>query len=80
MWAIDRQVRLLAGSISLVGIVASVFVPPMKWLAAAIAAGLTFSAVTNSCAMANGLARLPYNRSENTDVDKLLASIKEANQ
>ena len=36
-WAMDRQVRLVAGSIALAGIAASVAVPKAKWLAAGVA-------------------------------------------
>ena len=71
-WAMDRQVRLVAGSISLVGILASIFVPKAKWLAGGVATGLTFSAVSNTCAMGNALARLPYNKGRGCDVEAVL--------
>lgn len=61
-WAMDRQVRLVAGSLTLAGVGASIVAPRAKWLAGAIGAGLTFSAVSNTCGMANVLSRLPYNR------------------
>ncbi len=75
-WALDRQVRLVAGSISLVGILASIFAPKAKWLAGGIAAGLTFSAVSNTCAMGNALSRLPYNKSNNCDIDSVLDELR----
>jgi len=62
-WAMDRQVRLVAGSLALMGVLLSVVFPKAKWLAAAIGGGLTFSAVSNTCAMASMLGKLPYNRS-----------------
>ena len=71
-WAMDRQVRLVAGSISLAGIVASVVVPQAKWIAGGVAAGLTFSAVSNTCAMATVLSKLPYNRSDGCDIAGVL--------
>jgi rhodanese-related sulfurtransferase len=71
-WAMDRQVRLVAGSISLVGIVSSMFVPNAKWVSGAVAAGLTFSAVSNTCAMASVLGRLPYNKGRGCDIDHVL--------
>jgi len=71
-WAMDRQVRLVAGGLSLAGILVSVYVPRAKWIAGAVAAGLTFSAVSNTCAMANALARLPYNRGRGCDVETVL--------
>ena len=71
-WAMDRQVRLVAGSISLVGILLSIFVPKAKWLAGGVATGLTFSAVSNTCAMGNALGRLPYNKGRGCDVEAVL--------
>lgn len=67
-WAMDRQVRLVAGSLVLAGVLTSIAVPKAKWLAGAIGAGLTFSAVTNTCAMGEALAKLPYNRTDNCDI------------
>jgi len=49
-WAMDRQVRLVAGSLALSGILASVAVPKAKWLSGGIGVGLTISALTNTCA------------------------------
>jgi hypothetical protein len=60
-------VRLVAGSIVLSSVLGSVAIPKLKWLAAAIGGGLTFAAVTNSCAMATALSKLPYNRGEAAD-------------
>jgi rhodanese-related sulfurtransferase len=62
-WDLERQVRLVAGSIVLGSVLGSVAVPPLKWVAAAIGAGLAGAALTNTCAMGMLLARLPYNRS-----------------
>ena len=75
-WAMDRQVRLVAGSISLVGLLLSIVVPRAKWLAGGVAAGLTFSAVSNTCAMANVLGRLPYNRGAGCDIDSVLDQMR----
>jgi rhodanese-related sulfurtransferase len=75
-WAMDRQVRLAAGAISLAGILASVAAPKAKWLSGGVAAGLTFSAVSNTCAMGNALARLPYNQSKSCDVEGVLAELR----
>ena len=63
-WAMDRQVRMVAGSLVLAGVTASKIVSPkFAYLAGAIGAGLTYSAASNSCAMAAGLAKMPWNRS-----------------
>lgn len=75
-WAMDRQVRLVAGSLVLTGIVASLVVPKAKFLAGAIGAGLTFSAVTNTCAMAQMLGKLPYNRAGGCDIDAVLSQME----
>jgi len=76
-WELERQVRLVAGSIVVSSILGSVVVPRLKWLAAAIGGGLTFAAVTNTCAMATGLAKLPYNRGPKPDVHAIVASLQD---
>ena len=43
-WDLERQVRLVAGSLVLTGILASIIAPKAKWLSAAIGAGLTTAA------------------------------------
>ena len=74
-WAMDRQVRLTAGSLVVLGVVAGLFVPGAEWISAAVGGGLVFSAVTNSCAMANILGRLPYNRGAGCDIDAVLEEL-----
>ncbi len=74
-WAMDRQVRLLAGTIALAGVVASVAWPPAKWVAGGVAAGLTLSAATDTCAMAAVLSKLPYNRTDNCDIAGVLEQL-----
>ena len=71
-WDLERQVRLVAGSIVLSSVLGSVAVPKLKWVAAAIGGGLTYAAVSNTCAMANVLAKLPYNRGAVADADALI--------
>ncbi len=77
-WAMDRQVRFLAGSLSLIGILGSIFVPKSKWLAGGVASGLVFSALSNTCAMGNMLAKLPYNKTDNCDIPGVLAEMRQA--
>jgi rhodanese-related sulfurtransferase len=77
-WDIERQVRLVAGSIVLSSVLGSIAVPKLKWLAAAIGGGLTFAAVSNTCAMGNALSKLPYNRTSNYDPTKLVAQLGDA--
>ncbi len=75
-WAMDRQVRFTAGSISLVGILTSIFFPKAKWLAGGVASGLVFSAVTDTCAMAQLLSKLPYNRTDSCDIAGVLRDLQ----
>jgi rhodanese-related sulfurtransferase len=62
-WALDRQVRLVAGTLVVLGLAAGRLVSPKaRLLAGGIGAGLTVSALTDTCAMGAALARLPINR------------------
>jgi rhodanese-related sulfurtransferase len=79
-WAMDRQVRLAAGSMALAGVLASVFVPKAKWMAAGVAGGLVYSAVSNTCAMASVLGKLPYNQSNSCDIVTVLDEIRQDQQ
>lgn len=72
-WAMDRQVRMVAGSLVLTGFLGSKLVSPkLGYLAGAIGAGLTFSALTNSCAMASALQKMPWNQ---VDADPTLEKL-----
>jgi rhodanese-related sulfurtransferase len=72
-WDLERQVRLVAGGLVLSSVLSSVALPRLKWLAAAIGGGLTYAAISNTCAMATALSKLPYNRGSTTDPEKLLS-------
>jgi rhodanese-related sulfurtransferase len=74
-WELERQVRLVAGSIVLSSVVGSVAIPRLKWLAAAIGGGLTYGAVSNTCAMGTALSKLPYNRGAASDPKTILAQL-----
>jgi rhodanese-related sulfurtransferase len=74
-WELEWQVPLVARSIVLVSILASVVFPPAKWVAGFIGAGLTFAALSNSCAMGMLLAKLPYNRGPRSDLDAVIAAL-----
>jgi rhodanese-related sulfurtransferase len=74
-WDLERQVRLVAGSIVLTSVLGSTAVPKLKWLAAAIGGGLTFAAVSNTCAMATALSKLPYNRRGAVDAAAVVARL-----
>ncbi|MFF5406639.1 rhodanese-like domain-containing protein [Streptomyces misionensis] len=76
-WSMDRQVRLTAGSIVLLGLALGEFVhPAFRLLSAGVAGGLVFSAVTNTCGMAAMLGKLPYNRPGKADLDATLARLR----
>lgn len=77
-WDLERQVRLVAGLIVAVSILASIAVPGAKWVAFAIGAGLAFAALTNTCAMGMLLARLPYNRGATCDLQTVVAQLVDA--
>ncbi|MBG6084774.1 rhodanese-like domain-containing protein [Zhihengliuella flava] len=63
-WALERQVRMVAGSLVVIGLAGGRFVAPqLRAVAGAIGAGLTFSAATNTCAMGSALSKLPWNAS-----------------
>lgn len=62
-WSIERQVRFVAGTLVLAGVLLGVFVAqPLVWLAGLVGAGLVFAAATDTCTMGLLLARLPWNR------------------
>jgi rhodanese-related sulfurtransferase len=77
-WDIERQVRLLAGTLVLLGVVAGLVVPGAQWFAAAIGAGLVLAALTDSCVMGALLSRLPFNRSSSCDIDKVVGELARA--
>jgi len=77
-WDLERQVRLVAGTIVLASILASLVVPALKWIAAGIGAGLTVAALTDTCAMGMLLAKLPYNRGTRCDLDTIVGQLRDA--
>lgn len=62
-WDMERQVRMVAGSAVVLGLAGGRFVSPkLRTLAGIIGTGLTFSAVSNSCAMGKALSSMPWNK------------------
>ncbi|MFE8885893.1 rhodanese-like domain-containing protein [Pseudarthrobacter enclensis] len=62
-WDLERQVRLMAGSLVVMGLAGGKFVSPrIRTLAGVIGAGLTFSAATNTCAMGKAISAMPWNK------------------
>lgn len=74
-WDLERQVRLAAGLIVALSVLASLVVTGAQWVAFAIGVGLTFAAVTNTCAMGMLLARLPYNRGAKCDAQTVVSQL-----
>jgi rhodanese-related sulfurtransferase len=74
-WDLERQVRLVAGSIVLLAVLVSTLAEPLKWVAAFIGAGLAVAALTNTCAMGMLLSKLPYNRGPRTDLDQVVTAL-----
>jgi len=63
-WALERQVRLVAGLLVLIGAALALTVNPhWVYLSGFVGLGLTFAGLTNICAMASLLCKMPWNRS-----------------
>ena len=62
-WSMDRQVRMVAGSLVLASVVGGQLVSPkLRAVAAGVGGGLAYSALSNTCAMANVLSKMPWNQ------------------
>lgn len=61
--SLERQVRIAAGALGLIGAVLGYFVSP-HWigLSGFVGAGLMFAGITDTCAMGLMLARMPWNQ------------------
>ncbi|MFE6855101.1 rhodanese-like domain-containing protein [Streptomyces sp. NPDC057674] len=75
-WDMERQVRLVAGSVVLATGLVGVLVPGVHLIGTAIGAGLTYAALSNSCMMGVLLSRLPYNRGPRPDVRSVIAELR----
>ena len=63
--SLERQVRIAAGSLVVIGTALGAFVhPAFLGLSAFVGAGLVFAGVTDTCGMGMMLARMPWNRAE----------------
>jgi hypothetical protein len=62
-WALERQVRLIAGLLVAVGSLLALLVDN-RWayLSGFVGLGLTFAGLTDFCAMAILLQKMPWNR------------------
>lgn len=76
-WGMERQVRFTAGTLVLLGLLLGVLVhPAFLFVSAAVAGGLVFSALTDTCGMAFVLAKLPHNRPRRADLETALAALR----
>ena len=65
MVSLERQVRIAAGFLVLLGALLGWFVhPAFVFLSAFVGAGLIFAGVTGTCSMGILLAKMPWNRVE----------------
>ena len=74
-WEMERQVRLAAGSLVVAGILASLRWPSARFLSGGVGAGLTWAALSNTCAMGRVLLKLPYNRTGSAEGRKAVAAL-----
>ncbi|MFI6402270.1 rhodanese-like domain-containing protein [Streptomyces sp. NPDC050548] len=75
-WDLERQVRLVAGSIVLLSGLAALFVPDLYLIGTAVGAGLAVAALTNTCAMGMLLSKLSYNRGARTDLQSVIGALR----
>jgi rhodanese-related sulfurtransferase len=61
-WALERQVRLGAGLLVLLGLLLSGFWTPAILLTWLVGAGLVFAALSDTCLMGAVLMKMPWNR------------------
>jgi rhodanese-related sulfurtransferase len=61
--SLERQVRIAAGSLVLIGTIIGLVINPLGFgLAGFVGAGLIFAGITDTCAMGMLLARMPWNQ------------------
>lgn len=61
--SLERQVRIAAGSLVLLGVILGLWIhPACLGISAFVGAGLMFSGITDTCGMGLLLARMPWNR------------------
>ncbi|MGW2823603.1 rhodanese-like domain-containing protein [Streptomyces sp. NPDC001443] len=74
-WAMERQVRLTAGTLVLAGLGLGLLHPAWQLISAGVAGGLVYSALTDTCGMAALLSKLPYNRPRGPELEATLAAL-----
>lgn len=76
--SLERQVRIAAGGMAAAGALLALLVDPL-WavLPALVGSGLVVAGVTDTCALAAVLSKLPHNRAASCDVDAMVAALKQ---
>lgn len=76
--SLERQVRVAAGVLAAAGGLLGAFVhPPLALLATFVGGGLAFAGLTDTCAMAMLLAKLPCNRPATCDADAMVRALSD---
>lgn len=65
--SVDRQMRIVAGSLVIAGVALTWVHPAFVALSAFVGCGLVFAGVTNICPMMNTLSRMPWNQGESCE-------------
>jgi rhodanese-related sulfurtransferase len=74
--SLERQVRIAAGSLVATGAALALLADPLAaLLPLLVGSGLVYAGVTDSCAMAMALSRLPYNRRDTCDVGAMVHAL-----
>jgi rhodanese-related sulfurtransferase len=68
--SLERQVRIAAGSLVLLGVALYFVHPAFIGLSAFIGAGLVFAGITDTCGMGMLLARMPWNQCGNAGTSR----------
>jgi hypothetical protein len=77
--SLERQVRIAAGSLVLIGSGLGAFVSPyFIGLAAFVGAGLIFAGITDTCGMGMILAKMPWNHVSTTPPNSTTCSTNQS--
>ena len=74
--SLERQVRIVAGSLVALGALLALALDPLfAILPAFVGSGLVFAGVSDTCMMGMALARLPWNRAASCDVAAMMQAL-----
>jgi rhodanese-related sulfurtransferase len=73
--SLERQIRIAAGSLVVVGVLLGFFLHPAFYaMAALVGAGLVFAGITDTCGMGMLLAKMPWNGNADASAKKAKVS------